>query len=124
MTGLTVVALHAVGLTKTYGDAPALGPVDLDVAAGERVVLVGHNGSGKTTLLRIAAGVLDATAGTITIAGNDVGSMEARAFTSYLGDQPAFYDDLPPGSTSSTWLGCTTPRGGSSTPPSCWRCSG
>ena len=93
MTG-DLVALHAVGLTKTYGDAPALGPVDLDVAAGERVVLVGHNGSGKTTLLRIAAGVLDATAGTITVAGNDVGSMEARAFTSYLGDQPVFYDDL------------------------------
>lgn len=87
-------ALHAVGLTKTYGDAPALGPVDLDVAGGERVVLVGHNGSGKTTLLRIAAGLLDATSGTIEVAGHAVGSLEARAFTSYLGDQPVFYDDL------------------------------
>ncbi|MDQ3542301.1 MAG: ABC transporter ATP-binding protein [Actinomycetota bacterium] len=88
------VVVHAVGLTKTYGDAPALGPVDLDVASGERIVLVGHNGSGKTTLLRIAAGLLDATAGSITVAGHAVGSMEARAFTSYLGDQPVFYDDL------------------------------
>ena len=89
-----MTTLHAVGLTKTYGDAPALGPVDLDVRSGERVVLVGHNGSGKTTLLRIAAGVLEATAGEITVAGHAVGSMEARAFTSYLGDQPVFYDDL------------------------------
>ncbi len=87
-------ALHAVGVTKNYGDAPALGPVDLDVASGERVVLVGHNGSGKTTLLRIAAGLLDATAGAIEVAGHQVGSLSARAFTSYLGDQPVFYDDL------------------------------
>jgi ABC-type multidrug transport system ATPase subunit len=57
-------------------------------------VLVGHNGSGKTTLLRIAAGLLDATSGEIAVAGHAVGSMEARAFTSYLGDQPVFYDDL------------------------------
>jgi ABC-type multidrug transport system ATPase subunit len=89
-----VTTLHAVGLTKTYGDAPALGPVDLDIEPGERVVLVGHNGSGKTTLLRIAAGLLDATSGEISVAGHAVGSMEARAFTSYLGDQPVFYDDL------------------------------
>jgi ABC-type multidrug transport system ATPase subunit len=89
-----VTALLATGLTKTYGDAPALGPVDLEIAIGERVVLVGHNGSGKTTLLRISAGLLDATAGSVTVVGNEVGSMEARAFTSYLGDQPVFYDDL------------------------------
>ena len=87
-------ALQAAALTKTYGDAPALGPVDIDVPAGERVVLVGHNGSGKTTFLRIAAGLLDATSGTVTVAGSEVGSMEARAYTSYLGDQPVFYDDL------------------------------
>ena len=86
--------LQAHGLVKTYGDAPALGPVDLAVEAGERVVLVGHNGSGKTTLLRIAAGLIDPTAGTMRVAGSAVGSMAARAFTSYLGDQPVFYDDL------------------------------
>lgn len=86
--------LHIAGLTKTYGDSPALGPVDLDVVAGERVVLVGHNGSGKTTLLRIAAGLLDPSSGTVAVSGHSVGSLEARAFTSYLGDQPVFYDDL------------------------------
>ncbi|MGH9139313.1 MAG: ABC transporter ATP-binding protein [Acidimicrobiales bacterium] len=87
-------ALDAAGLAKAYGDAPALGPIDLRIATGERVVLLGHNGSGKTTLLRLAAGLLDATAGTVTIAGHAAGSLEARAFTSYLGDQPVFYDDL------------------------------
>lgn len=91
---MTASALYAHELTKSYGDAPALGPVNLTVDAGQRVVLIGHNGSGKTTLLRIAAGFLQATSGVVRVAGHDVGSMESRAFTSYLSDQPVFYDDL------------------------------
>jgi ABC-2 type transport system ATP-binding protein len=87
-------AVLASGLAKWYGDAPALGPVDVDIAAGQRVALLGHNGSGKTTLLRLTAGLLDATSGSVSVAGHPAGSLEARAFTSYLGDQPVFYDDL------------------------------
>ena len=88
------VALEVIGLTKSFGDAPALEPLDLAVGVGERVVLLGHNGSGKTTLLRMAAGLLEPTAGTATVLGDPVGSLDARAATSYLGDQPVFYDDL------------------------------
>jgi ABC-type multidrug transport system ATPase subunit len=87
-------ALETVGLTKSYGDAPALEPIDLRIAQGERVVLLGHNGSGKTTLLRLAAGLLEPSGGTATILGSPVGTIDARAATSYLGDQPVFYDDL------------------------------
>lgn len=87
-------ALELEELSKTYGDAPALGPIELTVGVGERVVLLGHNGSGKTTLLRLAAGMLDATTGRVHVVGHEVGSMAARAFTSFLGDQPVFYDDL------------------------------
>ena len=87
-------AVLATGLAKRYGDAPALGPVDLDISAGQRVALLGHNGSGKTTLLRLAAGLLDASDGTVAVLGHPAGSLDARAFTSYLGDQPVFYDDL------------------------------
>ena len=91
---MTVPALAADGLLKTYGEAPALGPVDVTIAAGERVVLIGHNGSGKTTLLRLGAGLLDPTAGTVAIGGHAASSLAARAALSYLGDQPVFYDDL------------------------------
>jgi ABC-2 type transport system ATP-binding protein len=87
-------ALTVADLTKSYGDAPAVGPVSLDVSLGQRVVLLGHNGSGKTTLLRMAAGLLEPTAGSVAVLGHDVGSLEARAALSYLGDQPVFYDDL------------------------------
>ena len=89
-----VAALSTKGLSKSYGDAPAIEPIDLDVAQGERVVLLGHNGSGKTTLLRMVAGLLEPSGGSAAVLGHPVASLEARAATSYLGDQPVFYDDL------------------------------
>ncbi len=82
------------GLTKQYGDATALAPVDLTVAAGQRITLIGHNGSGKTTLIRMLAGLLEPTGGTATIGGHALGSIPARAALSYLADEPVFYDDL------------------------------
>ncbi|MFT3851777.1 MAG: ABC transporter ATP-binding protein [Ilumatobacteraceae bacterium] len=87
-------ALQTFRLTKTYGDRPALEPLDLSIAAGEHVALVGHNGSGKTTLLKMAAGLLDASDGTVRIAGHDAGTVEARRALSWLSDTPTFYDDL------------------------------
>jgi ABC-type multidrug transport system ATPase subunit len=87
-------ALEANGLGKDYGDRPALDPLDLRVEFGERIALIGHNGSGKTTFLRMAAGLLDASSGTVSVHGHTAGSLEARAATSYLSDTPTFYDDL------------------------------
>ena len=81
-------------LTKTYGDVDAVVPLDLRVDTGERVVLVGHNGSGKSTLLRMIAGVLEPTDGDVRIGGDPAGSLEARARTSYLPDEPVLYEDL------------------------------
>jgi len=87
-------ALQTEGLSKTYGDLVALAPLDLVVDAGERVVLVGANGSGKTTLVRLVAGLLEPTAGTVEVAGEASGSIDARAALSYLPDDPVLYDDL------------------------------
>ena len=87
-------AIDTLGLTKVYGDAPALEPLTLHVEHGDRISLIGHNGSGKTTLLRMLVGMLEPTAGTATIAGHPIGSLEARASVAYLADQPVFYDDL------------------------------
>jgi ABC-type multidrug transport system ATPase subunit len=44
--------------------------------------------------MRLAAGLLEPTGGTLTIEGAPAGSLEARARLSYIGDQPALYDDL------------------------------
>jgi ABC-2 type transport system ATP-binding protein len=87
-------ALLVEEVHRAYGGVPALGPVDLEVATGERVALVGHNGSGKSTLLRIVAGLLEADGGSVEIAGWPSGDIHARATTSYLPDDPVLYDDL------------------------------
>src|SRR3546814_17839543 len=58
------------------------------------VALVGHNGSGKSTFLRLAAGLLDLSEGTITVAGEPAGTSIARAAVSFLPDEPVLYDDL------------------------------
>jgi ABC-type multidrug transport system ATPase subunit len=87
-------SVEAKGLAKDYGDLVALAPIDLKVAEGEMVVLVGPNGSGKTTLLRMIAGLLEPSGGELLINGDPVGSIDARAATSYLPDNPVLYDDL------------------------------
>jgi ABC-type multidrug transport system ATPase subunit len=91
-------ALRTEAITKSYssepGDRPALAPLTLEIPVHQRVALVGHNGSGKTTLLRMAAGLLEPTAGRVEVAGHPSGSSPARAAMSFLSDQPTFYDDL------------------------------
>lgn len=89
-----VPAVAADELFKAYGDAPAVGPIDLVVAPGEALLLVGHNGSGKSTLLAMVAGLLEPSDGEVRVFGADPGSMAARAATSYLPDTPVLYDDL------------------------------
>jgi branched-chain amino acid transport system ATP-binding protein len=60
------------GLTCGYGNSRVLHGVDLEVAAGEVVALMGRNGMGKTTLLRRCMGLLPARAGTIRFDGADI----------------------------------------------------
>ena len=54
-------------LTKWFGTKRVLDDVSLDVARGERVVLLGTNGSGKSTLLRIVAGIVEAFEGSVAV---------------------------------------------------------
>ena len=86
--------LSAAGASRSYGDLVALAPLDLEVRDGERVALVGHNGSGKSTLLRLAAGLLELSAGRIDVLGVPAGTSDARGAVSYLPDDPVLYDDL------------------------------
>jgi ATP-binding cassette subfamily F protein uup len=51
--------LQLSDVALTFGGAPLLDGVELSVAQGERLCLVGRNGSGKSTLLKIAAGLVE-----------------------------------------------------------------
>ncbi|MCC6474340.1 MAG: ABC transporter ATP-binding protein [Burkholderiales bacterium] len=64
--------LEVEGLACRYGRIPALKGIDLRVAQGELVSLVGANGAGKTTLLRALSGVLPTWAGQVRFEGADI----------------------------------------------------
>lgn len=62
-----------VNLSKTYaGGYQALKDVSLDIAAGEILALLGPNGAGKTTLISIICGIVNASSGSVTVAGHDI----------------------------------------------------
>jgi ABC-2 type transport system ATP-binding protein len=92
------LGLSLRGVRKTYGEVVALDDLDLDVAAGECVALIGHNGSGKTTATRLAAGQLKPTAGQVMVLGDDIhrgpNTHRARAHLAFVPDSPVLYPDL------------------------------
>lgn len=65
-------------LSKQFGTRAVLREVDLELAAGEFVALIGPSGGGKTTLLRVVAGLEEATSGSVTIARADQATPTAR----------------------------------------------
>jgi energy-coupling factor transport system ATP-binding protein len=64
---------------------PILRGLDLDLAAGDRVAMLGPNGSGKTTLGRIVSGLLRPTAGSVRLAGSDPARLPARELARRVG---------------------------------------
>lgn len=89
-------AIELAGIAQRLGSRWALRGVDLTVAPGELVAIVGHNGSGKTTLLRVVATALRPTRGRGRVFGADlVKEADAvRQQTSLLTFATGLYDDL------------------------------
>ena len=61
--------LHIEKVSHSYGEVEALAGIELDVADGETVALIGPSGCGKSTLLGIIGGLLQPTAGRVTVSG-------------------------------------------------------
>lgn len=66
--------LQIENLHAGYDDLEVLHGIDLDVNEGEIVALIGANGAGKTTTLRAISGLVEASEGSITFEGSDIGS--------------------------------------------------
>lgn len=84
------------GLRRTFGSTIAVDHVDLDVAAGAILGLVGANGAGKTTSLLCLAGALTPTAGSIVVAGHDLAAepLAARRALGFVPDEPHLFEYL------------------------------
>jgi len=78
----SVAVLEALGLVKTFRQGPqeveVLRGIDLAIAAGERVAVIGSSGSGKSTLLHCLGGLDRATSGTVRWQGREVASLSER----------------------------------------------
>ncbi|MDQ1463467.1 MAG: ribose transport system ATP-binding protein [Actinomycetota bacterium] len=111
-----VPALRIVGATKRFGAVLALDAVDLEVAHGEVLAILGDNGAGKSTLIKCVSGVHRLDAGSIELDGKLV-SITSPAVARVLGVETvyqdlALFDNLDPAANfyagrekaSPTWL--------------------
>jgi ABC-2 type transport system ATP-binding protein len=90
------IAIHTEGLTKHYGEFPALVDLNLEVRVGEIFGFLGPNGAGKTTMIRTILDEIRPTSGRATIAGLDTHekSVEIRRHIGYVPGDLAIYPNL------------------------------
>jgi len=92
--GQRPLTLRVRGLTKTYGsgevEVQALRGIDLELATGELVVLLGPSGSGKSTLLNILGGLDSATSGEAWFEDHDLTRVADRELTRYRREHVGF----------------------------------
>ncbi len=79
------LALRFADVSFSHDDHVVLAGIDLDIAPGETVALVGSTGSGKTTLLELASGLVDPDGGTISVGGVASSALSSSARASRLG---------------------------------------
>src|SRR5678809_685450 len=70
--------IHIRGLEKSFGNNHVLRGVDLQVARGENVVVLGRSGTGKSVLIKIICGLLTQDAGSVIVLGKDVKRLGTR----------------------------------------------
>ena len=73
------VLLRASGLCKSFGHTQALRGVNMEIAAGEIVAVMGPSGSGKSTLLHVLAGVLSPDEGVVEYEGTVISELDEAA---------------------------------------------
>ena len=90
------VALELDGLTRRYGERPALDGISLRLEDGRTLGVFGANGAGKTTLVRVLATLLRPHAGSARVLGAALPeeAWKVRGRVGYLGHEPLLYREL------------------------------
>lgn len=81
MSDIPKIALH--GVAKRFGSKHVLRGVDLDICAGESMVVIGGSGTGKSVTMKCILGLIRPDAGTITVDGRDVTHLKGRALAAH-----------------------------------------
>jgi ABC-2 type transport system ATP-binding protein len=83
-------------VTKRYNDTTAVDDLNLQIADGEIVGIIGHNGAGKSTTLKMIAGLIEPTSGTLTVMGRDIQkeSVKVKRQIGYLAEESPLYDNM------------------------------
>jgi ABC-2 type transport system ATP-binding protein len=80
----TSPAIHALGLSKRFGDTVAVNSLSMTVERGEVFGFLGPNGAGKTTVVKLLLGLARPTGGEALVLGAPLGDREARRHIGYL----------------------------------------
>lgn len=88
--------IEVKGLSKSYGDRPAIHNLNFKVNKGEVVGFLGPNGAGKSTTMKIITGYMAASEGSVKVAGYDVfeNPIEVKRRIGYLPELPPVYQDM------------------------------
>ena len=84
------LAVEVRGVHKSFGERVVLGGLDINVARGEFVAMLGASGSGKTTFINILGGLDHPTSGSVVVDGREIGQMSERELTRYRSDKIGF----------------------------------
>jgi ABC-2 type transport system ATP-binding protein len=89
-------AIGAQNLNKVFGKFHAVKDINLDIKCGEVFGLLGANGAGKTTAIKMLCGLLPASSGSVTLAGEtgELRSASIRQKIGYMSQKFSLYDDL------------------------------
>lgn len=95
---MSAPAIEASGLSRRFAEVNAVAAIDLSVAAGETLAVLGANGAGKTTLLRLIATLLRPSAGGLKLFDLPLkdGGARARRRIGFLSHSSFLYPDLSP----------------------------
>ncbi|NAZ35979.1 ABC transporter ATP-binding protein [Rubellimicrobium sp. CFH 75288] len=95
---MSAPAIETRALRKTFGDLRVLDGIDLAVAPGESLVVIGGSGTGKSVLLKCILGLLQPDGGTVRIEGRSRAALAPRDFLDRVGmlfQGGALFDSLP-----------------------------
>ena len=101
-------AILARGVSKYFGDFPALRDIDLELRPGRVLAMLGRNGAGKTTLLRILAGLSAPTKGEVVFPAFGSAVRDRRSLVGVVGHGTWIYDDLS--AEENLWFFCSLYR--------------